>query len=249
MRRLFWPVVLLAVVNPLSRCEALQIQRRRDAVVRPAVEYVIPLSSAPVDILARELKLNELQKTAVGKTHAQLQEEMSSLFAPSAPASPSGVTDVMMKRDRSVQKADAEILAVLTADQKSRTAPLLRALTNVQSLRIPLALYSDLGFSPDQLKKFTVLSRDLAAERQQLQEDMRTAVQAQDTARLGEILSKLRIDGKPDPRTIALLTPEQKDKLENYLKLHPRRPLLRGTFGSPVNLNDPAAQQPVNRPF
>jgi len=184
------------------------------------------------DILATELKLSADQKTKITDIQKKLVADRQAAFQQPADGGQPDRQAQMAKFQELNQTAVKEITAVLTDDQKTSSTALLKDLQTLQALSLPYQTYSDLKLTSEQKTKLAALAADVIKSRQDLQQEIRAAAQAQDQAKMQELFGKMRGTGKPDEKTLAVLTDSQKATVDKYVKDHPapanRRP---GGFG------------------
>ena len=191
----------------------------------------LTLANAPIDVLAKELKLSEEQKTAISTARMKVQTEMQALMRPTDGGQPN-FQELQPKMQEINQKAAKDIEAVLKDDQKAEAPALLKLLSTLQALRIPVQTYSDLKLTAEQKTKLTALGAAVAKDRATKIQEMTAARQAGDQAKMQEIMQAMRGTGQPNEKGLEVLTADQKELVTKYIKEHPqqggRRP---GGFG------------------
>ena len=187
----------------------------------------ISLVNAPVDVLATELKLTADQKTAITEAQKKYQTDLRASFQPPADGGQPDFQAIRAKQTEMSAKTTKEIEDILK-DQKADAATLIKNLQTLQSLRIPIQTYSDLKLTAEEKTKLTALGADVAKDMAAKQQELQAARQAQDQAKMQEILQSMRGGGGPNEKALAVLTTEQKDLVTKYIKDHPpvqgRRP-------------------------
>ena len=196
----------------------------------------ISILNVPVDILVKELKLTEDQKTAIVAAQTKYRTDAQALSQPPADGSQPDRQALGAKFQELGQKATKDIDAILKDDQKADATALTKNLQSLQMLSIPWQSYSDLKLTTEQKTKLTALAADTAkaraAKQQELQQEIQAARQSGDQAKMQELFTQMRGTGKPDEKTLEVLTAEQKDAITKYAKDHPQQPGRRpGGFG------------------
>lgn len=191
----------------------------------------LSLVNAPIDVLAKELKLTDDQKTAITAARRKMQTDMQALMRPADGSQPN-FQELQPKMQDINKKANTDIEAVLKDDQKADAPVLLKNLQTLQTVRIPMATYSDLKLTTEQKTKLAAVAADVAKDRAAKMQEFNAARQAGDQAKLQELAQAMRGNGQPDEKALAALTADQKDLVTKYIKDHPqqggRRP---GGFG------------------
>ena len=129
-----------------------------------------PLTAAtvPAPVLGKELKLSEevqkkiatIQKGVQDKQTAAMQE-----LRDSGGFNPEALQELQKKNQENGKKAETEILALLSDDQKKALLDVIKALQTLQTLTIPLALHEDLKLTEEQTKALTERAAVVAKER------------------------------------------------------------------------------------
>jgi hypothetical protein len=186
----------------------------------------------PIDLLAKELKLTDDQKTAITAARTKMQTDTQALMRPADGSQPN-FAEIRPKMTEINQQAAKDIDAVLKGDQKTDAAALVKNLQALQAARIPMQTYSDLKLTAEQKTKLVDLSAEITKDRTAKQEEIAAARQAGDQAKAQELQRAMFGNGQPDEKGLAILTADQKDLVTKYIKDHPqqaggRRP---GGFG------------------
>jgi hypothetical protein len=179
----------------------------------------VTLASLSVDAWGTEMGLTDDQKTKIKGIQDQARTDLAAL-RPAAGAPAANPQETAQKRRDINTKATADIQAILTDDQKTKSGPLLKKLGTLQSVGIPAGVYGELKLTDDQVTKLTDLSTEVNKDRAQKQADAAAARQAGDTAKAQEIQASLRTAG-PNEKAMAILTDAQKDAVNKYIKDHP----------------------------
>jgi Spy/CpxP family protein refolding chaperone len=165
----------------------------------------VDIAQVPISLLASQLSLTDDQKSKITDIQTKLRADEKALRANGS--TPQDNRQAM--RDL-VMKAHADVEAILTDDQKAKVQAVTRKIGAAAMGGIPLGVLGDLNLTSDQWDKIGQagadartkmqgLSReDRATQGPQIQADLKTAVQA-------------------------VLTADQKQKVEDYVKAHPRR--------------------------
>ena len=174
----------------------------------------------PMSYLRSSLKLTADQKEKITAIQTQYKEDAKAFTPapadPNTPVDPQVRRDMAQKRGAAVTKADADITALLTDDQKTLMADMNKELGALRSVGIPIEVLADLKLSATQRTQIVTLSDDarkeMMAKRQEAQ------------ANGGQIDRQAMQDMQKATREKAMnvLDLSQKNKLEAYLKDHPQ---------------------------
>jgi len=190
----------------------------------------------PVDLLAKELKLSDEQKTAITAARTKQQADMRALMTPPADGGQINFQELRPKMTAINEQATKDIDAALKPEQKTEATALLKTLSSLQAVGIPFQTYSDLKLSDDQKKKLGEVGAEVQKDRAAKMREAQDAQQAGDNQKAQEIRVSLRGNGQPNEKGLAILSTEQKDLVTKYIKEHPpqagRRP---GGFGPGAN--------------
>ena len=190
------------------------------------------LVTVPVDILAKELKLTDDQKTALKAAQSKYQTDLRASFQPPADGAQVDRQARQAKMQEITQTATKEIDGILKDDQKPGATALVKNLQLLQSLRIPFQTYSDLKITDEQKTKLTALAADSQKDRTAKMQEMQAARQAGDNEKAQQIMQSMFGNGQPDEKTLAVLTADQKEVITKYVKANPPRQGGRpGAFG------------------
>ena len=181
------------------------------------------LSTVPMDVLVKELKLTDEQKTALAAIRTKAQADLAAL-RPTDGTQPN-FQELFPKMQEVNQKAAKDSEAVLKDDQKADATALLKTLTVVQGLRLPIGAYCDLKLTAEQKTKLAALAAESAKDRAAKMQEVQAARDANDQAKVQELMTAMRgsFGGAVDEKTLAVLTAEQKDVVTKYVKEHPPR--------------------------
>jgi hypothetical protein len=174
----------------------------------------------PISYLNTSLKLTADQKDKITAIQTQYKEDAKAFTPPPAdpntPVDPQVRRDMGQKRGAAVAKADADITALLTDDQKKMMADMNKELGALRSVGIPIEVLADLKLSETQRTQIVTISDDsqkeMRAKRQEAQANGgqfdRQAMQDMRKATTEKAMNVLNLS--------------QKNKLEAYLKDHPQ---------------------------
>ena len=191
----------------------------------------LTVATVPADALGKELKLSEevqkkvaaIQKSVQDKAQAAMQE-----LRDGGGFNQEAIQELQKTSLANGKKAETEILALLTDDQKEALPEVLKTLQMLQTLGIPMQLNGDLKLTAEQTKalaeRAAVVQKERAAVTKQIQE----AMASQDMDRVRELAQGMRGTGGGDAKALAILTSEQKAMVEKYIKDHPRPQGRRG---------------------
>jgi hypothetical protein len=154
----------------------------------------------------------------------KVQTDTQALMQPGADGQRPNFQELLPKMQEIQQKGAKDAEAILKDDQKPAATALLKDLTALQSVRIPIATYSDLKLTADQKTKLAAVSADITKDRAAKMQEMQAARQAGDQAKMQEIMQSMRGNGQPDEKALAVLTADQKDFVTKYIKDHPAGP-------------------------
>jgi len=187
------------------------------------------LSSLPVDVLVKGLKLTDDQKTKVDDVQKKIREAQRAAFGggnnPFGGGAgggnrpdPAQLQEMMTKMQEDRKKNDAQIEAVLTDDQKKALPAFLKDVQTFQTAQLPLALVGDLKLTDDQKTKMAAVVMQI---QKIAQEKRQEAMDNQDFQSLREIMTQTQTALKD--KTRALLTADQKAMVEKYEKENPNQ--------------------------
>jgi hypothetical protein len=202
----------------------------------------VTLVSVSPDVLAKELKLTDEQKTAIAAAQMKYQTDLRATFQRPADGSQPDRQAMQAKQRELSTQATKDIETVLKDDQKTDATALLKNLQALQTLRIPYQTYSDLKLTGEQRTKLTAMAADATKDRAAKRAELQAAQQAGDQAKVQEIIQSMGgFGGPPDEKTMAVLTADQKDVVTKYIKDHPARGRRPG-FGPGAAANNRAPQ-------
>jgi hypothetical protein len=179
------------------------------------------LLNVPMDLLVKELKLTDDQKTAITAVQTKERADLQALRQPPADGSQPDRQAMCTKMTEIQQKAAKDAEAVLKDDQKTDATALLKNLQALQAVRIPYQTYGDLKLTAEQKTKLAALAADITKDRAAKQKELVEAQQAGDQAKVREIFTAMRGNGQPDEKATAILTADQKEVVTKYIKDHP----------------------------
>ncbi|HLJ54308.1 MAG TPA: hypothetical protein VKT77_04660 [Chthonomonadaceae bacterium] len=190
------------------------------------------LVNLPADMLTKELKLSDDQKSSFEKVQTKFRADQQALRPqPGSPPDP----DARQKMVDLSTAAQKDVDAILNTDQKTTATALVKDLTSLNSVGIPWQTYSDLKLTGEQKTKIAAISADVMKERQQKMADLQAARQAGDNQKAQEIMQSMFGNGQPNEKALAVLTADQKDLVTKYVKEHPQRPFGPGGGRRPAN--------------
>jgi Spy/CpxP family protein refolding chaperone len=187
------------------------------------------LSSLPVDVLVKGLKLTDDQKTKVDDVQKKIREAQRAAFGggnnPFGGGAgggnrpdPAQLQEMMTKMQEERKKNDAQVEAVLTDDQKKALPAFLKDVQTFQTAQLPLALIGDLKLTEDQKTKMAAVVKQVQTISQEKRQE---AMDNQDFQALREIMTQTQTALKD--KTRALLTADQKAMVEKYEKENPNQ--------------------------
>lgn len=190
----------------------------------------LTLSQVPASALSSALTLNATQKTKVQSIQDKLKTQREAAMPrpgqnPGERPDPETMRAAFDKLRQTEEKANKDIEALLTTEQKSKVSATLKSFNALREVGIPLDVYAELKLT--------------AAQKQQLQ-DIAKAAQPQRPAEgsePGQGGRPPRVDRRAlQEKAMAVLTDEQKKTLDAWMEAHPRPqggPGGRGGFGGP----------------
>jgi Spy/CpxP family protein refolding chaperone len=187
------------------------------------------LSSLPVVVLVKGLKLSDDQKTKVDDVQKKIREAQRAAFGggnnPFGGGAgggnrpdPAQLQEMMTKMQEERKKNDAQVEAVLTDDQKKALPAFLKDVQTFQTAQLPLALIGDLKLTEDQKTKMAAVVKQVQTISQEKRQE---AMDNQDFQSLREIMTQTQTALKD--KTRALLTADQKAMVEKYEKENPNQ--------------------------
>ena len=182
-------------------------QRRQAAPV-----HISDLTIAQMD---QTLKLSDDEKTKIQAVLDKRAADYKTLVLPSdQQGNAAAVREANGKRLDMTNKADADIEALLTDDQKKMLPDFKRNVSVYQRSGLPLALMTDLKLTDEQRQKIAQQAgqnqRTMRQKAQEAQQSGTAMTGAQRQAMLKENRDKI----------LALLTPEQRAQVDKYDKEH-----------------------------
>jgi Spy/CpxP family protein refolding chaperone len=190
------------------------------------------LSSLPVDVLVKGLKLSDDQKTKIDDVQKKVREAQRAAFGGGnnpfggggTRPDPAQLQEMMTKMQEERKKNDAQVEAVLTDDQKKALPAFLKDVQTFLTAQLPLALIGDLKLTEDQKTKMAAVVKQVQTISQEKRQE---AMDNQDFQALREIMTQTQTALKE--KTRALLTADQKAMVEKYEKENPNQGF--GGFG------------------
>jgi Spy/CpxP family protein refolding chaperone len=171
----------------------------------------VSLAQIPLSALDAAVHLSADQKSKIGAIHTKLQSELQNLLpTPGTPPEPGAMREALQKRAELNRKASQEIESLLTSEQKAKLPELIRKLTLMRAAGIPLMVYDELKLTNDQIKKIIDIGETA-------QKQMREALSSGDRNKFREIRREAQ------QKTLNVLTAEQKEILQKFSPMRPRR--------------------------
>jgi hypothetical protein len=189
-------------------------------------------ATAPVEVLASELKLTTTQADKIKAIQTAYNKDRSALM-PNRGGGPGGqggdqggppdreAMQAMFQKMQTLDKtASDKIAAVLTDDQKTAMPGVLQMLGALQGAGIPPQALASLKLTSAQKTKAVSISKEMQTAMDQARQD-------QDREAMQEARSK------GQTKIQSLLTSDQKAALDKFVKDHPNPQGGRGGFGGP----------------
>jgi Spy/CpxP family protein refolding chaperone len=174
------------------------------------------LSDLSVETMSQGLKLTDDQKT---KIQAILDKRAADYKTLVLPGDQQGKADAVQeanrKRGEFAQKADTDIEAVLTDEQKKVLPDYKKELAFFRQAGLPAGLIGDMKITDEQRTK---IGAQATENRRTMRQKMRDAQQS-GTAITPE--ARRAMTKENQDKILALLTPEQRAMLDKYNKDHP----------------------------
>ena len=194
---------------------AVGAQPPANAAQRRQAAQVVHVSDLTIAQMDQSLKLSDDQKTKIQAVLDKRAADYKTLvLPPDQQGNAAAVREANGKRLDMTNKADADIEAILTDDQKKMLPDFKRNVGVYQRSGLPLALMTDLKLTDDQRQKIA----DQATQNQRsIRQKMRDAQQS-GTAMTGEQRRAMLKENRD--KILALLTPEQRAQVDKYDKEH-----------------------------
>jgi len=204
--------------------------RRQGGMRMPGMRMMdrpLTLSGTPGPTLKAVLKLTDAQEKKVSAIQRKAGDDMRGVFPrmergqrPDQKA----IEAVMPKVEARMKKADAEISAVLTPDQRKKAPGLLREMQALRGAALPMSLAGKLKLTPAQLTKLDAVSKARAAKQRKAFDSMG---QSGDPAMAMQQMGAIRDNARK--QALGALTGPQRAAVEKWEKEHPRNAF--GGFG------------------
>jgi hypothetical protein len=178
--------------------------------MRPAPPRRIELAEIPVPVLASALGLTATQRSTVDEIRQKLDADLKAL----QPKQGAGPGPAGQAQRELLEKAHASIDSLLTPDQKARVAKLSYRLVLLGLAGIPLDALADMNLTSDEMDR---IGEAAAGMLKDAPARIAETPPGERIAKTRQALADLRA------AAVAILTPDQKQKLEEYRKTHPLR--------------------------
>ena len=166
--------------------------------------------------MSQGLKLTDEQKTKIQAILDKRAADYKTLvLPPDQQGQADAVQEANRKRGEFAQKADTDIEAVLTDDQKKMLPDYKKDLAFFRQAGLPAGLIGDIKITDEQRTKITAQTTENRRTMRQKQRDAQQAGTVM-TAEQRRAMTKENQD-----KILALLTPEQRATLDKYNKDHP----------------------------
>jgi len=187
----------------------------------------VTLASAPIDVMASELKFDPAQKKKISAIQDKLEKECRTPPKGPRDTDPSAM---FTRTNDLISQADKDIDAELTAEQKPPAEELLKKLSLMRTTGLPPELYLELKLSPEQLKSLEEAIPEIKSQNKERNKEMMSAAKSGNMKKVQSLMSD------PVPAVAAILTKDQKSLVDKYHKKHPNMmPQMMdfGGFGQP----------------
>ena len=166
--------------------------------------------------MAQGLKLTDEQKTKVQAILDKRAADYKTLVLPvEQQGQATAVQEANRKRGELAQKADTDIEAVLTDDQKKILPDYKKEVGFFRQAGLPAGLIGDMKITDEQRTKIAAQTTE---NRRTMRQKMRAAQQSGAAMPPAERTAMLK---ENQDKILALLTPEQRALLDKYNKDHP----------------------------
>ncbi|WP_309712311.1 hypothetical protein [Armatimonas sp.] len=182
--------------------------------------------SAPAEVLGKELKLSEEVQKKVAAIQKGVQDKMTAAMQElrdSGGFSPEAFQELQKKNTENAKKAETEIMALLSNDQKKALPDVMKALQMLRTLGIPVQLNGDLKLTEEQKTALAKIAVEVTKDRESKMKEMQEARENGDQDKMRELMQAMRTSGA-NPKALAALTADQKAMIEKYIKDHPQQP-------------------------
>ena len=175
----------------------------------------------PMPILKQQLGLSSSQESQLNTIHKDMQQEMQSL-RPQRPQN--GQRPDMQTMQAHFQKMrtmmedyNKKALAVLTPEQQKKAPKVVKLVNDANTVGIPAEVLPQLKLSSDQVKHIESIAND---SQKQMQAAFQNARQNNDFSSMRQTMMQTRSTAHSNAMTV--LTDNQVNIVNNYLKNHPR---------------------------
>jgi Spy/CpxP family protein refolding chaperone len=166
-------------------------------------------ATIPVSAYSSEIKLSADQVSKIEAIQKKYAADTKDLV-PQPGGDRQAMQELRAKRQEIGQQATKDIEAVLSDDQKTKLAAVLKDFTAMQMVGIPAAALGDLKLTADQKSKILAIAKPLQAK-------MQEAMQAGQNGGGGGGFQAIREEMMAGrEKALEVLTAEQKTKLEKY---------------------------------
>ena len=174
------------------------------------------LSDLSVDTMSSGLKLTDEQKTKIQAILDKRAADYKTLVLPlDQQGQPGAVQEANRKRGELAQKADTDIEAVLTDDQKKMLPDYKKEVGFFRQAGLPAGLIGDMKITDEQRTKIAAQATE---NRRTMRQKTRAAQQSGTAMTPAQRQAMLK---ENQDKILALLTPEQRAMLDKYNKDHP----------------------------
>ena len=200
----------------------------------------IQLADLSVATMDYGLSLTADQKTQIQTILTQRDTDTKALPVLARPmpgqqpddATIQAMQDAFQKRNAITTKANTDIQAVLTDDQKTKVPDFVKDLTAMQQAGLPIAILGDLKLTDGQKKKIVAQAQTNQQAVQAKRQAMRQAGGQMSPEERQTMMADMQATQKDNTdKIMALLTPTQHAMIDDYNRAHPQPAF--GGFGGP----------------
>ena len=190
----------------------------------------LTLSQVPLPTLKAVFKLSSAQEQKVQGIQQKAMEEVRALMPRRQPGQPmdrNAFNKLMPKFEAISKKADAQILAVMTPEQKKKVPAMLKEMQVLRGTGLPMSLAGSLRLTADQIAKLDKIAKERSDATAKLFQGNQGGMAAM------QQMSALREAARK--KALAVLNAQQKAAVEKWEKEHPRRGFMGGPgMGGPA---------------
>jgi Spy/CpxP family protein refolding chaperone len=174
----------------------------------------------PVPLLVKALKLSDDQKSQIQDIHKQLDDTRAQMMTPpdpNNPPDPQNMRAMFTKMMEMQQKANNQIVNLLSPTQKKTLAKLLKEQNDYRTVGIPPEAVPGLNLTSEQRQKIAnIAEKAQKAQKDAMPQNNNGNNQRPDWQALGQIMRNAHQDA------LAVLTDSQRAKLQEFMQKNMR---------------------------